>query len=266
MVSVVLFGDKPGAVRALEYMYSIGWKIKSVVSAMTERSFISGPTLQETSNKYGIPFITQEEFLSDYIEPVDLVISYMYRNLVREESLKLARVAAVNFHAAPLPRFGGWAFYSVAILEEVKKYGVTCHHMDTGFDTGDICMQEFFEISSENETAFSLEKKAQSAMFFLFKSFCSHISLGKDLPRKPQLKEEMRYLKKKEFDNLKRIPDGADYHVIQKYARAFWYPPYDLAYILTDGKKIEIMPNIVKEEIARYMHLNDYQNIIAYKK
>lgn len=261
MTTAILFGDKPGAILALKHMHSLKWKIPAVVSAMTERDFIGGPSLQQTANQLNIPFITQEDYLENFPQEPDLIISYMYRKRVKEETLKRAKIAAVNFHAAPLPRFGGWAYYNVAILEELDNYGVTCHHMDEGFDTGDLCMQRFFDIDPATETAISLEQKAQGEMLMLFSDFCKAIISGKNLPRVPQKKKDMRYMKKAEFDALKEVPTNADTHTIQKYARAFWYPPFGLAYIKTNNGKAEIIPEIVKSQLAKYLHQDDYLDL-----
>lgn len=258
MTSVYVFGDKPAGAVILEHMLSLGWDVKAVVSAMVERRFLSGPSMQSVARAHGIPYITQAELLHGQPEKADLVISYMYRNRVKQESLDLATLAAVNFHPAPLPRFGGWAYYNVALLENEPEYGVTCHHMDIGFDTGALCMQRFFPIDAARETALSLEQKAQAEMVRLFADFCAHVQLGHALPNEPQDKQRMRYMKKEEFDALKRIPNGADEETAQRYARAFWYPPFDLAYIDHNGARLEIIPRIVKGELAKEQHRDDY--------
>lgn len=262
MTSVYLFGDKPAGAVVLNHILSRGWEVKAVVSAMVERTYITGPSMQSIALDNKIPFITQKELLDCNPEKADLVISYMYRNMVKQQSLDLATLAAVNFHAAPLPRFGGWAYYNVAILENEKTYGVTCHHMDTGFDTGPLCMQRFFNIDPQNETAVSLEHKAQQEMVRLFKEFADTVDARKELPVIPQNPSEMRYLKKPEFDALKRIPDDASLEDIQRYARAFWYPPFDLAYIEHNGHKVEIIPQVAKQDIAKMQHQDDYQILL----
>ncbi len=95
---------------------------------------------------------------------MDFVISYMYRHLVKGDVIAMAKQAAVNFHAGPLPAYGGWAFYNVAILENASEYGCTCHYMDEGFDTGPIFKVRNFPINTSLETACSLERKTQREM------------------------------------------------------------------------------------------------------
>ena len=228
--SVVLMGSKPGSVAALSLLLARGWDVRHVVvSRKITHPWIQGPTLEEYAREQGLRVVTQAELPRH--EQVDFVVSYMFRYRVKGEIIALARRAAVNFHAGPLPEYGGWAFYSVAILEDATEYGCTCHYMDEGFDTGPLLKVLRFPINAREETAVSLERKAQKAMITLFAEFCDLAESGKELPAEPQDPAHMRYMSQEEFVALKRIPNNADAETIDKYARAFWYPPYEGAYI-----------------------------------
>jgi len=188
---------------------------------------------------------------------VDFVISYMFRYRVKSHVIKMATKGALNFHAGPLPEYGGWAFYNVAILENDKQYGCTCHYMDDGFDTGPLFKVRRFPIVATNETAYSLERKAQQEMSLLFLEFCDIAETNASLPMEQQDPAAMRYLSQEEFEKLKRIPDNADAETIDRYARAFWYPPYECAYTLVGNTKVEIIPDIAKEQVASLLHQDD---------
>ena len=84
---------------------------------------------------------------------------------------------------------------------------------------------------------------------------------GEELPRKPQNKEKMRYLDRGSFERLKEIPEDADHETIQRYARAFFYPPYEGAYIRRGQAKIEVLPELAKEELARLLHSGDLEGL-----
>jgi hypothetical protein len=60
-----------------------------------------------------------------------------------------------------------------------------------------------------------------------------------------------------EFKALKQIPVDADAETIDRYARAFWYPPYECAYTTINGVKVEIIPEIAKKEVATRLHQDD---------
>ncbi len=257
MPSVILLGSKPGAVAALSILLKKKWDVKYVVvPANYSINWIEGPHLSEFALSNGIKVLTsQNDIPKD--QKVDFVISYMYRNLVKQNVIDLANRAAINFHAGPLPEYGGWAFYNVAILENANEYGCTCHYMDNGFDTGPLLKVSRFPINATEETAYSLERKTQVAMIELFNTFIELVNNNKELPIEEQDKAKMRYMNAATFTELKRIPDGADAETIDRYARAFWYPPYECAYTMINGIKVEIIPQIAKVEVATRLHQDD---------
>lgn len=262
ITSVILLASKPASVIVLRIMLKLNWDIKAVViSPNSNYDWIPGKTLKEEAIENKIPIVEKQSLLDKNMK-VDLVISYMYRNLVKEETLNMANKAAVNFHPGPLPKYAGWAFYNLAIIEEVKEYGCTCHYMDNNFDTGDILKVHTFPVDIKEETAVSLERKTQEEMIKLFKYFCKLITNNEVLPKERQDKNEMRYLSQKEFDALKEIPHNADKSTIEKYSRAFWYPPYECAYTKINDTKVEIIPEIVKKDIAFMLHKDDYSNFV----
>jgi len=257
--SVIIFGAKPGGAVALEILLNRGWDIRAVVpSGMETHGFISGETIYTQAKNNGIPVYTQNELPQ---QKVDFIISYMFRDLIKEPALKMATRAALNFHAGPLPEYGGWAFYNLAILENATEYGCTCHYMDNDFDTGPLLKVTRFPIDAKSETAWSLERKAQREMINLFLYFCALAESGQDLPCIEQDKSRMRYLDRKSFEKLKEIPPDSDDEVIQRYARAFFYPPYECAYIKSGKIKIEVVPRIIKEELGSRLHKDDYYSL-----
>ncbi len=253
--SVILLGSKPGATVALELMLHRGWQVYAVVpSGQKSHDFVAGQRIEELAEKNGVPCMKQNELSS---EAVDFVISYMFRYLVKSSTLKLAKRAALNFHAGPLPEYGGWAFYNLAILEGASYYGCTCHHMDDGFDTGPILKVNRFGIDAEQEFACTLERKAQEEMIRLFVDFMSLAESGQELPRIEQDKRKMRYLDRTSFEKYKEIPANADDETIQRYARAFFYPPYACAYMYVGDAKVEVFPRIAKQLLAQMLHRDD---------
>ena len=61
---------------------------------------------------------------------VDLVVSFLFWNRIREPLISLGRIGCLNFHPAPLPDFRGVGGYNVAILEGLREWGVSCHFVD----------------------------------------------------------------------------------------------------------------------------------------
>lgn len=81
---------------------------------------------------------------SAILEGVDMILSYGYLHILKDDLLKQFPRRVINMHISYLPWNRGkdpnlWSF-----LEDTPK-GVTIHHIDPGIDTGDIIAQESVE-------------------------------------------------------------------------------------------------------------------------
>ena len=92
-------------------------------------------------------------------------------------------------------------------------------------------------------------------MVRLFEQIITDFELENNFKLSPQSPDQIRYLNKRDFENLKRIPEDANKVEIDRIARAFWYPPYELAYFETsNGTRVEAIPEIAKNELAYSSH------------
>ena len=96
-------------------------------------------------------------------------------------------------------------------------------------------------------------------MIRLFLDFCYIAETQEEISFEEQDKGKMRYMTQKELEALKKIPDNADEETIERYARAFWYPPYSGAYIKIGDMKVEVVPKIVKDYLADLLHADDLE-------
>lgn len=258
--SVILMGSKPGSVVALSMLLGRGWDIRAVVVLEEHyQPWTAGPTLGEFARQNGLPCFVQSEL--PRTGRADFVLSYMYRKLVKADVLALADRAALNFHAAPLPELGGFGCYNRAVLNNSTEFGTTCHYMDRDFDTGDILRVTRFPIDPRAETALSVERKAQEEMIRLFHDFCILAESGEPLPRTRQDRSKSEYWTEDALQRMKEIPDGADAETIDRYARAFWYPPYEGAQLRVDGHRVAVMPRLVGDQLAAALHGDDFARL-----
>lgn len=256
----IILGSKPASVTALLLLLKRGWKVKEVVTSPIQSAWLPNPSLYDVANRLGIRTVQKQSMLES--TGVDLVISYMYRSRVKKGTLERGKYA-LNFHAGPLPEFGGWAFYNIAILEDAPEYGCTCHIMDEDFDTGPLVKVRRFGINPRLETALSLERKAQTEMILLFREVISTYEISDEITSKGQNPEQMRYLNAVQFSKMKQIPTNASPEEADRIARAFWYPPYEMAYyLLPNGTRLEAVPEIAKNDIAVEMHSNDLEDLM----
>jgi len=112
--------------------------------------------------------------------------------------LKRTKIA-INFHTgtADYPGIGCTNF---ALYNQEKKYGVVCHYMNPGVDSGDIIYQDIFRIY-ENDTVETLTVRCYAHLISLFYDVCDDIIQGRELPdigikwnRKPYTRKELNEL------------------------------------------------------------------------
>ncbi len=250
--SAILLGSKAGSVMALRILCAHGWRIEAVCPSWhVSDDWYGGRNLRNESLTRNITVKAQECLPDD--TSVDYIISYMCREKVSPAICAMAKHGAVNFHPAPLPEFSGYRGYNIAILESCTEFGCTCHYMTDTFDAGDIAIRRMFSIDPTKETAQSLESKTQEQMLVLFDEFC-RLGQAYEVPRVPQDLSQRGFMTAKELEDLKTIPVEGDLETIDRYARAFWYPPYTGAQILMGGKRIEVVPSSVREDLGPLVH------------
>jgi methionyl-tRNA formyltransferase len=166
--------------------------------------------------------------MSDVLEPVDLVISYLYPRLLKREVLSLGRLGAVNFHPAPLPDFKGFAPCTFGILENFPYWAVSAHYMTNKIDEGDLISVRKFEVDLGHETAYSLTMRSHTELLELFKEVMSRILSGESLSRTKQ--SGGRYFSRREFEEQRVILPYDSLETINRKARAYWYPPHEGAF------------------------------------
>lgn len=252
-------GSKPGAAIALEYLLNSGWDVSEVVADACDPRCADLISVCTSNN-----ITVVREQASIKAGKVDVVISYMYRKRVTRYVLDKSNLYALNFHPGLLPYFAGYSLYNIAILENAKKYGCTCHVMDDKFDSGPIISSREFRFDNEKTTAFSLERETQIEMLILFYEVIDLITNGTPLQPTKQDKSKARYISANELQKMKVLNTHMSDEQIQLYARAFWFPPYLGAHFKFNNKAIEVVPEYVKslfEDIFASNQLESLQNI-----
>jgi len=135
----------------------------------------------------------------------EYIISYLSRWILPEYLLKKAKVAAINFHPAS-PDYPGIGCNNFALYEEAKEYGVTCHHMVSHVDTGEIIAVKRFPVfDTDNVT--TLLSRTYDYQLVLFYEIVSLILEHKELTVSEE-RWTRNPFSRKEFNELWRItPD-----------------------------------------------------------
>lgn len=246
MIRVLFMGRKPVAAKSLEYLVSL--KGVQVVGVLTDSHLSVSPTT-DVARQFGLPLYEFTEALAvmksgDLL--FDLGVSVLYWRKLRDEFLSLPTRGIINLHPAPLPNYKGTAGYNIAILDELKQWAVTAHYVDENIDTGRIIEVSYFDISPTEETAQSLERKTQPFLLSLFtKTINRALSTESHLPTSPNTGG--RYISRDEMESMKKVLPDDD---VSRKIRAFWFPPYDGAYILVNNVKCTLVDNFILQQLA----------------
>ena len=120
------------------------------------------------------------------------------------------------------------------------------HYVDASIDTGEIIEVDRFPIDPAAETAQSLERKTMQALEpFAQRIIARAVEAQAKLPTASNIGG--RYVSRDEMEAMKQIHDGDD---VEKKIRAFWFPPYDGAYVEIDGQKYTLINRQLLEEVA----------------
>ena len=245
-MKVVFMGkSKRSAVVALDWLVARGAEVVAVVAPEPDETMHHQQRLDLAAGRHGLHLATEAQLYADPPADVDVVVSFLFWNLIREPLISLGRVGCLNFHPAPLPDFRGVGGYNVAILEGLERWGVSCHFVDEQFDTGDLVDVEHFPIDQAAETAFSLDLKSQEHLLGLFERVLQRVLDGEELLRSPQ--GDGRYVSRAEFEELRVVRPGDD---LPRKLRAFWYPPWPGAVVEVEGHRLTLVDETLLRGVA----------------
>jgi methionyl-tRNA formyltransferase len=242
---VVFLGFHTWGTVALESIIKAGHKVPLVIThpeTATEYDSIWNDSVAELCQKYGIYFLEYFRLNNqDVVNTIrdadpDIIISCNWRTYLSPEILKIPKYKSLNIHEALLPKYGGFAPISWAIINGETETGVTIHFMDEDIDVGDIVLQEKVKIDLE-DTATDIYYKTLPFFADLPVKALDLIEKNRVIP-KPQERSELTFFHKRyERDNLiDWEKSGTDiYNLIRAQS-----DPYPNAYTYYRGQKLKI--------------------------
>jgi methionyl-tRNA formyltransferase len=100
----------------------------------------------------------------------DCAVVVAYGRILPQEMLEAFPIGAINLHFSLLPKYRGAAPVNWVIANGETKTGVTTMKMDAGLDTGDILLQESFEIGLTETAPELLQRSAIAGAELLSKT------------------------------------------------------------------------------------------------
>ena len=150
----------------------------------------------------------------------DLIVSFISSWIYPEQLLSGAAFAAINFHPGS-PEYPGTGCTNFAIYNGAKEYGVTCHHMSAGVDSGKIIVVKRFPVK-ETDTVYSVTQHCYKLIEETFYEIMNQISKGQPLPVTNEQWKRKPYTRK-QLDELCTIAPGMTEEEIGKRIKATTY-------------------------------------------
>jgi methionyl-tRNA formyltransferase len=166
----------------------------------------------------------------------DIIFSFYYRNMIREEILRIPRLGAFNIHGSLLPKYRGRVPVNWAVLHGETQSGATLHRMVKRADAGDIVDREAVPIGPD-DTAFDVFGKVTTAARRVLERQLDAIKAGK-APRTPQDESQATYFGGRKPEDG-RIDWTQSAEAIYNLIRAVTHP-YPGAFTEVNGRRLFI--------------------------
>jgi len=168
--SCIVLGEEPLAVRCADVLVERGHQILGVVSgAAPLRQWARARNIPVFERSNYRPWLEQQAF--------DVLFSITHPNLIEPAHIGRARVAALNYHDGPLPRYAGMNGSAWALASGEKKHAIVWHHLTAGLDEGDIV--EWRDIGLDpRETSLSLNMQSSALALEAFHELVGKLEAG----------------------------------------------------------------------------------------
>ena len=154
----------------------------------------------------------------------DLMISFISSWIYPEQLLSNVSYAAINFHPGS-PEYPGTGCTNFAIYNGAQEYGVTCHHMKAGVDSGKIIAVKKFPVK-EADTVYSVTQHCYKLIEEIFYEIMNSILNGQPLPVTNEQWKRKPYTRK-QLDELCTItPDMSDEEINKRIKATTYKTPW----------------------------------------
>lgn len=180
----LLIGQDNLLIECAQYLITRNHCIKWIITAT--------PSIQTWCEGQNIPWLSTIDALADEPSPsVDYLFSIVNGKILSKKELSIARVASINYHDAPLPKYAGVNATMWALWHDEKEHGISWHHINEGIDQGDLVYQTRFAVSA-NETALTLNLRCFEEAVAGFTHLINQIETN-TLPASKQTSAEQSY-------------------------------------------------------------------------
>jgi methionyl-tRNA formyltransferase len=203
------------------------------------------PSFRAAAERLGVPCRTpadlnDPEFVAELAAfGPDFLLSFQAAQIMRRPLIQTPRVAALNLHFGPLPRYRGVAPIAWAIINGEAATGVTLHHISAGIDSGPIAFQADVPVGP-SDTGRAVYDRCTEAGIALFREAWPRILSG-ELPSVAQRTDAALYYNRHSIDFARRRIDWHhDAAHVSNWTRAVIFPPFQHPVVVLDGREYEV--------------------------
>lgn len=221
--------------------------VAAVVSNQSAHPWWGSNAIYREARARSLPFVDNSdrahEAMAHLIKKlrISFILSVQHPWILPSALLEQVEFRAFNLHSAPLPRYQGHNACNHAILNGETRFCSTLHWMVPDVDAGAIAFTESFDIAPD-EHAQSLYQKGIRAGCKAFQTLLNHLPSLENIPKEP-IQGEPRFYPRNSIDSLREVLPNTPAEEIHRRARAFYFPPFEPAYLRTDShQKTYLLP------------------------
>lgn len=181
------------------------------------------------------------------LEP-DYFIVGNFQQRLNAEVLAVPRVAAINFHPAPLPRYAGLAPFYWIVRNGERRTAISAIKMDEGLDTGHLILQRDIFLTGR-ETALELRTRQEQENVLMLLDLIPQLATGSFTCAPQDLRHRSYFGRPSEADLL--LDFSQDTRTIEQHVRAGYRHPGAYFRLLDQTKVIVLSTSDVSSRRLR---------------
>lgn len=151
-------GTPDFAVLPLKYLVENNYEVVAVVTNLDKpigrKQILTPPPVKSFALERNIPVFQYGKIRVEGVQDLinlkpDIIITCAFGQILSQEIIDIPSLGVINIHASLLPKLRGASPIHYAILNGLKKTGITIMRTDIGIDTGDIIYQREIEIKDD---------------------------------------------------------------------------------------------------------------------
>ena len=217
--SCYVIGETSLTLQCCEKLLERGHSILGILSP--------NPDIRAWAESRGIPWDEPTGALNGFMRarPCDYLFSIVNNAVLPPEVLALPRRMAINFHDAPLPRYGGIHATSWAIMNREQTHGITWHVMAPKIDAGGVLKQKTLSVSP-TDTALSLNMRCYQKALEAFGELVDELAAGGAAEMPQNLSQRTYFARYRRPVRGCMIPWNRTAEEIDAFVRSLDFGPY----------------------------------------